>query len=188
MKANKVGWPLFLAAVLTATTLGAAEAPPPAAAATSAPFLLEVDGDVPAALHLDEAAWRALPRVRVTGQTHGGDQVEYEGVDLAELLARAGQPLGEALRGREVAKVVMAEASDGYRAAFALVEVDPASGPTRVLVADRRVDGKPFAPGEGPLRLVVPNDHRNARWVRQVHAFRVIGSTTSTPTAAEPAH
>ena len=36
-----------------------------------------------------------------------------------------------------------------------------------VLLADRR-DNQPLPTAEGPLRLVIPDEKRHARWVRQV--------------------
>jgi hypothetical protein len=41
-----------------------------------------------------------------------------------------------------------------------------------ILLADRR-DGQPLAAAEGPLRLVVPDEKRHARWVRQVRSCTV---------------
>jgi hypothetical protein len=38
--------------------------------------------------------------------------------------------------------------------------------------ADRK-DGKPIASGEGPYRLIVPDDKRPARWVKQVRRITV---------------
>ncbi len=57
--------------------------------------------------------------------------------------------------------------ADGYRAVFALPELDPAYTDKIILLADKR-DGKPMDAKEGPLRIVVPDEKRHARWVRQV--------------------
>ena len=43
-----------------------------------------------------------------------------------------------------------------------------------VLLADRK-DGKPLLGGEGPYRLVVPDDKRPLRWVKQVARISVRG-------------
>ena len=64
-------------------------------------------------------------------------------------------------------------AADGYRAVFALPELDSAFTGGLVLLADR-VDGRPLPAGVGPLRLVVPDERRHGRWVRQVIAVRVL--------------
>ncbi|MGE3541290.1 MAG: hypothetical protein AB7N91_28130 [Candidatus Tectimicrobiota bacterium] len=63
----------------------------------------------------------------------------------------------------------MIEAADGYRVVFALPELDPAFTERLVLLAEQR-DGQPLAATEGPLRLVVPGEKRQARWVRQVRS------------------
>ena len=64
------------------------------------------------------------------------------------------------------------EASDGYRADFALAELDPDFSDKMILLADRR-DGKPMAEPVGPLRLIAPDDKRPARWVRMVESVAV---------------
>ncbi len=58
-------------------------------------------------------------------------------------------------------------ARDGYRAVYALAELDAAFTEAVVLLADRR-DGQPLSSEEGPFRLVLPHEKRAARWVRQV--------------------
>jgi hypothetical protein len=68
--------------------------------------------------------------------------------------------------------VLIASAPDGYRVAYAIAELDAAFTDQIVLVADRR-NGKPLLPDTGPLQVVVPNDRRPARWVRQVNRIEV---------------
>ncbi len=45
-----------------------------------------------------------------------------------------------------------------------------------VLLVDRR-DGKPLSGQEGPLRIIVPDEKRHARWVRQIISLVVKGSS-----------
>jgi hypothetical protein len=52
-------------------------------------------------------------------------------------------------------------------------ELDAAFKDAIVLLADRR-DGQPLGSGEGPLRLLVAHEKRQARWVRQVKVLRVL--------------
>jgi hypothetical protein len=59
------------------------------------------------------------------------------------------------------------EASDGYRAVYALPELDPAYTDKVIMLVDKR-DGKALDAKEGSLRLVVPDEKMHARWVRQV--------------------
>jgi len=65
---------------------------------------------------------------------------------------------------------VIAEATDGYRVVFSLAELDPQFGNTAVLVANE-IDGHPLPEHDGPLRLVVPGDKRQARWVRMLRSL-----------------
>jgi hypothetical protein len=67
---------------------------------------------------------------------------------------------------------------DGYRVVFALPEIDPDMTDKVVLVADRK-NGKPLAGGEGPFRVIVPDDKRPARWVKQVSKISVLKGSTS---------
>ncbi len=86
---------------------------------------------------------------------------------LIEVVSRAGVPTGAELRGPGVALYVVVEAADGYRAVFALPELDPAFTDRVILLADRR-DGRPLSDREGPLQVIVPGEKKHARWVRQV--------------------
>ena len=79
----------------------------------------------------------------------------------------------ESLRGKDVGAVVLVEAADGYRAAFALAELDPSIGGKQVLLADT-MDGKPLPAETGTWRLVVPTDNRPARWVWSIVRIEVI--------------
>ena len=97
----------------------------------------------------------------------------FEGVLLWELLSSAGVALGDKLRGPRMTEVVIIEAADGYKVAFALAELDSAFTSSKAILADKR-DGKPLSAKEGPFRIVVPSDKRPARWVRQVTALRVV--------------
>jgi DMSO/TMAO reductase YedYZ molybdopterin-dependent catalytic subunit len=130
-------------------------------------FPLKVNGEVARPLNLTADDWKKLPRRSVRAKDHDGKESEYEGVELGEILKLVGVKSGEALRGNDLALFLVVEAADHYRAVFALPELDHAFTDRVVLLADRR-DGKPLAPNEGLLHLVVPDEKRPARWVRQV--------------------
>jgi hypothetical protein len=83
------------------------------------------------------------------------------------LLGKLGVPLGNELRGKALAHYIVAMGSDGYKAVLALGEVDPSFHPGEVLVADT-IDGKPLDAHSGPLKLVVSEDKRPARSVRNL--------------------
>lgn len=107
-----------------------------------------------------------LTRQVVEWSDHGKAR-SCEGVWLRDVLAQAGAPAGESLRGEALLTVVMAEAVDGYRAVFSLGELDAKLGAARVLVT-ARCDGMALDAAQGPFRLVAPGDQRGARSVRQL--------------------
>lgn len=112
----------------------------------------------------DPAARAGLPSASASFTAHGVTH-HCTGVALRDLATRAGLPEGEALRGPALTTVILAEASDGYRVAFTLAEIDPKLGNHPAIVADS-CDGAPLPAGDGPLRLVVPGEARAARSLR----------------------
>jgi DMSO/TMAO reductase YedYZ molybdopterin-dependent catalytic subunit len=158
---------LSMAALLAGPASAPGEGPKPSA---SAP--LTVGNEAGKTVPLSAKDWEKLPRRTVEVKDRDGPAVRYEGVPLAEVLRSAGVPFDGHLRGRRVAQYVLIEARDGYRAVFALAEVDPSVSDKVVLVADRQ-DGKPLSDSAGPYRLIVPGDKIHSRWVRQVSRITV---------------
>jgi len=144
----------------------------PGAALAPRTGTLEIAGAVPQPVTLRPTELRQLPRTAVRLQ-EDGRTVTYEGVLVAELLKRAGVPLGNDLRGQAVASYLVATAADGYQAVFALPELDPEFTGSEVMVADT-VDGKPLFDYQGPLRLVAPRDRRGARSVRMLERLELV--------------
>lgn len=135
---------------------------------TAAPEVsLSVSGEVESPLKLTAADLAKLPRRVVRAKDHDGKESEYEGWPLIEVLKLAGVKFGEGLRGKNLALYLVVEASDGYRAVYALPELDPAYTDKIIMLVDKR-DGKALDAKEGPLRIVVPDEKMHARWVRQV--------------------
>jgi len=66
-----------------------------------------------------------MPRRSVTASAHHLTGT-WEGVEVRELLTRAGAPAGEALRGLALATAVAVTGADGYRVVFGIAEFDPA--------------------------------------------------------------
>jgi len=124
-------------------------------------------------LHITRELWSQAARTRLKAVDHSGRLAEFEGVSATELLKRAAAPLGGQLRGKALAIYVVAEGSDGYRAVYALPEFDAGFTDDVILIADRR-DGKALDAKEGPLRMVVPGDKREARWVRNLVSLRLL--------------
>ena len=127
------------------------------------------DGD--RVVSLDAAELHALPQETLTLDDHGQARA-YSGAQLGAVLDKLGAPHGEQLRGEALGYVLVASASDGYKVALSLSEVDPTLGARHVIVADA-VDGKPLDAHEGPLRLVVAGDNREARSERNLVALEL---------------
>ena len=114
------------------------------------------------------AELKALPHITVTFQnSHTNVDETYSGVRLADILAKVGAPLGAELKGDMLENYVVATGSDGYGAVLALAEVDPSFHPGEVLVAET-MNGKSLDEHSGPLKLVVTEDKRPARSVRNL--------------------
>jgi hypothetical protein len=121
---------------------------------------------------LSRADIEALPHVKVSTSTSGAFGT-YEGVALEAVLEKAGVGFAESLKGKRMASYLLVEAADGYRVVIALPELDPAFTDKKVVVAFLK-DGKPLDEKEGPYRIVIPDEKRMARWVRQVTTLKIV--------------
>jgi len=133
---------------------------------------LAVSGDVKEALTITPADIKAMPRTSVT-VSEEGREVKYEGVLVAEILKKAGVPLGREMGGAAVASYVLAGAKDGYQVVFSLAELDPGFTSNDIIVADT-IDGKPLFDYQGPFRIVAPHDKRGARSIRMLQTINVV--------------
>ena len=114
----------------------------------------------------------SLPHVKVT--THGSEtSATFEGVALRAVLENAGVEFGHSMRGKRLASCLLVEAADGYRAVIALPELDPDFTDKEVVLAYLQ-DGKPLDDKAGPYRIVIPEEKRMARWVRQVTKLKIV--------------
>ena len=121
---------------------------------------------------LSRADIEALPRVKaVIGSD--ADSATFEGVALKAVLEKAGIGFAETMKGKRLASCLLVEAADGYRVVFALPEIDPAFTDKQVILAFLK-NGKPLDAKEGPYRIVIPDEKRMARWVRQVTTLKVV--------------
>ena len=165
------GAKLVLAALGLLTCIGTQALPQ--AATPAEPGRLAITGAVERSLNLQISDLEKMPHVSVEVKDHDGSLTTYEGVPLAELLKLAGAPIGEKLRGANMVTYLVAEAKDGYRVVFALAELDPAFTDSKVLVA-YAANGKPLPDGQGPLRIVAPQEKRSARWIRLLQRIQVV--------------
>jgi DMSO/TMAO reductase YedYZ molybdopterin-dependent catalytic subunit len=67
----------------------------------------------------------------------------------------------------------LAEATDGYRIAFMLAELDEQFGAREAILALTQ-DGQALPERDGPYRIVVPAEMHRARWARQVNVLRLL--------------
>jgi hypothetical protein len=121
---------------------------------------------------LTRAEVEALPRIKVTSGSSDRSRI-FEGVSLKAVLEGGGVEFGEALKGKRLASCLLVEAADGYRVVIALPEIDTAFTDKQTVLAFLK-DGKPLDDKEGPYRIVIPDEKRMARWVRQVTALKIV--------------
>jgi hypothetical protein len=117
---------------------------------------------------LSPSQFKTLPHITVTfHNSHTNADETYSGVRVADLLTPLGAPLGSELHGVALTSYLVATGADGYEAVLALAEVDPGFHPGEVIVADA-MNGKPLDEHAGPFKLVVTEDKRPARSVRNL--------------------
>ncbi len=124
------------------------------------------------AQRFDDAALARLPQQTVHAEAHG-KTIACTGPALIDVLATAGAPSGDKLRGKNLALYVRVSAADGYHAVFALAELDRGFRDAVPIVTDH-CDGAPLDAHDGPFRIIVPGEKRPARWVRQVTAIDLL--------------
>ncbi|MFZ0312910.1 MAG: molybdopterin-dependent oxidoreductase [Candidatus Korobacteraceae bacterium] len=111
---------------------------------------------------------RQMPQESVTLANPSANSKEpYEGVLLRDLLEKVNATFGKKLHAEDLRDYVEVAGRDGYRVVFALAELDPSLQDNKVLVAISN-EGKPLDDSLGPIRVIVPQDKRQARSVRQV--------------------
>jgi DMSO/TMAO reductase YedYZ molybdopterin-dependent catalytic subunit len=171
-RSNRLAVALALGVLATAPGLTSFGQSPEPAKDAKASVAIKVHGEVAKPLDLTAADLAGLKRQTVTARAHDNRESKYEGVLLHDVLHKAALPAGKDLRGKAVSLYLIVEAADGYKALFALAELDPAYNDRTILLADHR-DGQPLTAREGPYQIVVPGEKRHSRWVRQVVGLRI---------------
>jgi hypothetical protein len=113
-----------------------------------------------------------FPPHSVTVQEHG-KTIKYDGVLLHDLLARAGAPFGEQLRGKALSNYVLATARDGYAVVYTLTEMDPMFSDGDLLLANT-ANGVSLPDNQGPFRIVATHDKKPARSLRMLERIDVV--------------
>lgn len=137
--------------------------------AQTASIKVEVGGKV---TEMSAADLAKLPRKEVAGKDHEGKESRFSGVEVREILLKAGAKMGADIRGKRLAEYLLVEAADGYRVVYAIAELDPEFSMGTVILADKQ-DGKLLDEKKGPFQLIAPADKRHGRWVRQVTVLRL---------------
>ena len=134
---------------------------------------VKVSGEVTTPLTINNDDLHQYPQTTVTRKDHDGKDHIYTGVILAEILKKAGATLGPDLKGKNLTKYILVTASDNYQVIFALAELDKAFTDRTIILTDQ-VDGKPLPSGEGPFRIIVQDEKKPARCIREVTEIKVV--------------
>ena len=133
---------------------------------------LQIEGEVLKPLSLTVEDLKALPDVVIKVKDRDNQKQRYRGVPLHQILKLAGVTQGEQLRGESLAKYVLVTAADGYEVLFSLVETDPMFTKKEIILA-YELNGVLLPSGIGPFRMVVPDEERQARWIREIRSIRI---------------
>lgn len=143
------------------------------AAAPATAQTVDLIGEKGVTKTLSAAELAALPQGVVTSTERDGATVVFRGPTLRSLVTLVGAPTGHEFRGPNMLIAIMAEAADGYRAAYMLAEVDEGFGNKNALLAISQ-DGNPLPAKDGPYRMVLPGEEHRARWIRNVVRLRLV--------------
>jgi DMSO/TMAO reductase YedYZ molybdopterin-dependent catalytic subunit len=134
---------------------------------------LELIGEQGSAKVLTVAELSALPQSEVKVTEKDGAAMTFRGPTLRSLVNLVGAPTGHAFRGPNMLIAIVAEASDGYRAAYMLAEVDDGFGNKNAVLALTQ-NGGALPEKDGPFRMVMPGEEHRARWIRMVQRIRLV--------------
>lgn len=135
--------------------------------------VVKITGEVTTPLTIGSADLQQYKQTTVTRKDRDGKDHTYSGVVVSGILAKAGVTLGPDLRGENLAKFLLVEASDGYQVLFALAELDKGFTDRTIILADK-IDGQLLAPADGPFRIIVQDEKKPARCIKQVTAMKVM--------------
>lgn len=133
---------------------------------------LTVQSDTGKQVVLERAEIDALSHVSAKVNS-SGSTMNFEGVLLRAVLEKAGVSFAEPMKGKRLASCLLVGAADDYHVVIALAEIDPAFTDKQIILAFTK-DGKPLDSKEGPYRIVIPEEKRMARWVRQVTTLKIV--------------
>lgn len=141
-------------------------------AQSNADFSITIEGEILKPMKLSVKDLEKFPVTEIKAKDRDGKEHTFKGTLLSVVLDSAGVTLGKQLRGENLAKYVLIKAADGYEVIFSLPEIDPEFTSQTVLLATS-VDGRSLPKGEGPFRIVAPQDKKHARWIREIVSIKV---------------
>jgi hypothetical protein len=109
---------------------------------------LTIAGEVAHPLKLTTADFAQLPHQKLTTKDTDGKPSLLTAFPWPNCCSRLALSFGEKLRGKNLALFLVVEAADGYKAVFALPELDPAFNDRTIILAEAR-DGIPLPDAEG---------------------------------------
>lgn len=130
------------------------------------PFIT-VSGEVPKRVTLQESDLQKMNQVTVHRLDKEGQENSFTGTPLTEILSHCKVTTGSELRGENLSKYVLIKCADGYEVLFSLAELDE-EFTNQVIILARLKNGEPLPQGEGPFRVILPNDKIPARCAFQV--------------------
>ena len=133
---------------------------------------ISITGEVATPLDLKMEDLAGFKQVSHKVKDRDGKEHLFAGVSLIEILEKAGVTTGAQLRGENLTKYLLISAADGYEVLYSLAEIDPEFTDQVILLAITK-DGQPLGNGEGPFRIITPNDKKPARWIREVRSIKV---------------
>ncbi len=131
-----------------------------------------IKGEVKTELILTAADVDKLPKTTITQKDRLDKEQTYSGVELGIVLKNAGVTMAEELKGENLSKYLLVEASDGYQVVFSLAEVDPSFTSRKIILANRK-DGNLLSPDEGPFHIIIEGEKRKPRNARQVISLTI---------------
>jgi hypothetical protein len=134
---------------------------------------LDLVGEKGVTKTLSAAELAALPQGEVTVTEKEGAKVVFRGPTLRSLVNLVGAPSGHDFRGPNMLLAILATATDGYRAAYMLAEVDEGFGNKNAILAISQ-DGAALPAKDGPYRVVMPGEEHRARWIRMVKSLSLV--------------
>jgi hypothetical protein len=146
--------------------------------AVAEPGVISVSGEIPKSGTLTQSDLEKLGPVTVTWKLEKNKH-KVTGVPLDVLLKHLGFDAGpmshdtpKAEKRSGYRKVVVATATDGFKAVFTTAELVPEVGATRAYVI-WKIDGKALPESEGKFRLAVITDKEPSRSIYQLESLYV---------------